>query len=200
MGFWDQMNSKNVDRRRSRNNVSSSRQKIPDEREESCCESEESPEELTLESLLSRWDMCEIDPNHPEWLQDPEFLQGFAQLQLMNVEALESFANAASKGNILAIAAMGDAAYRIFEFHTEGKRYRYGTDKYTDGLIKWAMSLYALAMMHEPYFEKMQERLLIFKRNFAHDDEFMSVIEEIGEKLNDFSFEHPEELREIFSL
>jgi hypothetical protein len=197
MSFWNQMNKKNTCQRNldKFSSHSDSDGKEDNDRSESSDE-----DEFTLEKLLSQWDMCDIEVEHPEWLQEPEFVQGFAMMQLMNMDAIDQFANAASNGNMLALVAIGDFFYRLFEFQTNGKRYRFGTDAFTDGLIKGAMTIYALAMMHEPYFEKMQERLLIFQWNFARESEYMDVLEKIGEKLTDFSFDHPEELRKIFSL
>lgn len=198
MSFWNQMNKKNTHHR------NFDRFSSPDEdseaRDNSCSEEYLDEDEVTLKNLLAQWDMCDVDPEHPEWLQDPEFIRGFTMVQVMDMDALEEFGNAASNGNILALAAMGDFLYRLFEFQTEGKRYRFGTKTFMDGLIKGAILFYLLAMMHEPFYEKMQERLLIFKWNFAHESEYMSVLEEMGEKLTDFSFEHPEELRNMFSL
>ena len=57
-----------------------------------------------------------------------------------------------------------------------------------------------MAMMHKPYFEKMQERLSVLKIYFLHEEDFMRIFEEIGEKLNEESFDHPEEFRKIFAL
>ena len=190
MGFWEQMGNRNTGARRQRHQCSSGSPENKNNNDANAGDSE-----LTLESLLAQWDMCEIELDHPEWFQDPEFVRGFALVQIMNMDAFEAFGNAISKGNILAIVALGDFCYRLFEFYTKGKRYRFGTEAFTDGLIKGAMRAYALAMMHEPYFEKMAERLSIFKLNFAREEEFMSVLEKIGEKLNDLSFDHPEELR-----
>ena len=201
MGFWEQMNGMHAGDRRQKNNkyrTAGTMNKSEDDYSDAGPDSEES--DLTLETLLSQWDMCDIESEHPEWFQDPEFIRGFVMMQIMDMNAFEQFANAASKGNILALVAIGDFWYRVFEFQTNGKRYRFGTEEFTDGLIKSAMLAYAFAMIHDPYFEKMQERLLIFKWNFAYEREFMNVLEEIGDKLNDFSFDHPEELRKLFSL
>lgn len=194
MGFWEQMNRKNAGCRNQHNKSCISDIGTEHNKDDSC------ESKLTLETLLAQWDMCDIELDHPEWFQDPEFVRGFALVQIMNMDAFEAFCNAISKGNVLAIVALGDFCYRLFEFYTKGKRYRFGTEAFPDGLIKGAMSAYALAMMHEPYFEKMTERLSIFKLNFAREEEFMSVLEEIGDKLNDLSFDHPEELRKLFSL
>ena len=194
MGFGEQMDRKNAGCRNQRNKACISDIET-EHNENDSCESE-----LTLETLLAQWDMCDIELDHPEWFQDPEFVRGFALVQIMNMDAFEAFGNAISKGNVLAIVALGDFCYRLFEFYTKGKRYRFGTEAFPDGLIQGAMRAYAMAMMHEPYFEKMTERLSIFKLNFAREEEFMSVLEGIGEKLNDLSFDHPEELRKLFSI
>ena len=214
MGFWEQMNNNSVDRRRSRNysacdwnteketmNASSNEDFSEQEMMmEASGDEELSEQELSFESLLSEWDLRDLDSEHPEWIQDPELQRGIALVQLMDFSAIECFGNAAARGNILAIAAMGDFLYRVFEFYTQGKHYRYGMNSFADGLIKGSIMIYVLAMLHEPYTEKMEERLMVLRETFTHESKFMSILEEAGEKVSTLSFEHPEELMKIFSL
>lgn len=199
MGFWDQMNNDSLDRRRSRCKASSC-QPIETDDADIVSSTENSEEEFSLENFLLEWDMCNVDPEHPEWLEDPEFLKGFAMIQVFNMDALDCFANAISNGNILALVALGDFFYRMLEFTTTEKRYRYGTNKNADGWLKSAMRVYVMAMMHDAYFEKMQERLLMLKYHFLHESDFMEELESVGEALSELSFDNPEDFRKIFSL
>ena len=199
MGFWEQMNGDSIDNRRSRNKVSSY-QPIESEDVDIVTSAGEAREEFTLEKFLLEWDMCDVDPEHPEWLEDPELKKGFAMIQVFDMDALECFANAVSNGNLLALVAIGDFFYRMLEFTTTEKRYRYGTNKNADGWLKSAMRVYVMAMMHDAYFEKMQERLLMLKYHFLHESDFMEELESAGEALNELSFDNPEDFRKIFSL
>ena len=200
MGFWEQMNSDSIDRRRSYNKPSIPQPEATDYTDPAGIADDIPNDEFSLEEFLSQWDMCNIDPDHPEWLEDPEFLKGFAMIQVFNMDALEYFGNAVSNGNILALVAIGDFFYRMLEFTTMEKRYRYGTYKNADGWLKSAMRVYVMAMMHDAYFEKMQERLLMLRHHFLHEHDFMEELEAAGEALNELSFDNPEEFKKIFSL
>lgn len=198
MGFWEQQNNRNADLGRSRNMLNQNRFA------ERYSNAENDLSDLIsedLEARLEQWDVLRCDPDHPEWISDPDFLNGLALFHPTCFDkALDSLARAFDRGNLFALFAMGDLFLLNFNFLIDGKRYCFGDDSFADGMLKASLICYSVSILHDPFSELAQERIIQYQEYFSDEDDFLRLIEYVSGKISYALLEHPEELVKLFSM
>ncbi len=132
---------------------------------------------------------------YPEWENDPDYIAGCAASDRIDIEAMEHFANAAEKGNMLAWVGLGDYICNILHYYASSHSglYRIGSDEIADGILKVTITSYLIASFEKSFEKEMTARLEHLAEFCSNEAAYYAVLQEVSESLTEYAIAHPHE-------